>query len=236
MRRGTFRLQPLVVGRAIALALTMATAAAQAAQDAPDGWAVQTVALRDYREAQSVAEDLRARSLDAYTEFAMQDGLQFVRVRIGCYTDRAAAESMAAALRSSIVSEAVVVELSPGALVHACARSEVGFLKPSEWEPVNDPGAVPAFKVKVAGSDARVVHDGTRWRVIQGLGPIPLLSVSAEARFKPLMLGGVPFVAQQFGSTSYVVCPGKLLTSVGKVAIVEQGDLLVACDFQEELP
>jgi len=215
----------------LAAALLLASWAAAA-----DAWTVQTVALRDYREAQVVVEDLVDRSFDAYTEFAMQDGLQFVRVRVGCYTDRAAAEAMAAALVRTVVKEAAVVELTPGALVHACASSVVGFLKPSEWQPVNDAGSVPAFNVKVAGSDARVVHDGTRWRVIQGLGPIPQLTVTPTVRFEEVRLGGVPFVAKVVGATRYVVCPGKLLTSVGAVAIVEQGDLLVSCEFVEAAP
>lgn len=203
---------------------------------AAEAWAVQTVALRDYREAQLVVEDLRQRSFDAYTEFAMQDGLQFVRVRLGCFTDRAAAEAMAAALAPRVVREAAVVEFTRGALVHACTSSVVGFRKPAEWGPVNDPGAVPAFAVKVAGRDARVVHDGTRWRVIQGVGPIPPLAGPSTARFEEVVQGGVHFVAQRVGDARYVICPGRLLTHVGNVAIVEQGDLLVACEFAEETP
>ncbi|MDT3681955.1 MAG: SPOR domain-containing protein [Trueperaceae bacterium] len=221
-----------MIARAAITLLLMASATLATAQ----AWAVQTVALRDYREAQAAAQELRDRSFDAYTEFAMQDGLQFVRVRIGCYTDRAAAEAMASVLAGKIVSEAAVVEFTSGAPAHACATSTVGFVKPGEWEPLTEPGAVPAFAVKVAGREARVVHDGTRWRVLQGLGPIPEAAAEPAGEFQELVRGGVRFVAQKLGSKEYVVCPGRLLAHVGKVAIVEQGDLLVACEFTEETP
>lgn len=214
---------------ALALLATLGWSGAEA-------WAVQTVALRDYRQAQLAAEDLRERSFDAYTEFAMQDGLQFVRVRVGCFTDRAAAEAMAAAIAPSIVKEAAAVEFTSGALARACATRTVGFVKPAEWEPINDPGAVPAFQVKVAGQDARVVHDGTRWRVIQGLGPIPLLTAADGPRFGDVVRAGKRFVAQFDGARPIVICPGRLLAQVGNVAIVEDGDLLVACEFDEETP
>lgn len=203
---------------------------------AAEAWAVQTVALRDYREAQSAADDLRSRAFDAYTEFAMQDGLQFVRVRIGCFTDRSAAEAMAEAITGAIVREAAVVEFTSGATARACASRTVGFMKPAEWAPVNDAGTVPAFNVKVAGQDARVVHDGTRWRVIQGLGPIPLLTVEPTATFSEVVRGGKRFVVQDVGRTAIILCPGTLLTHVGDFAIVEQGELLVACEFMMETP
>ncbi|HRN18109.1 MAG TPA: hypothetical protein PLU66_03410, partial [Trueperaceae bacterium] len=67
---------------------------------------------------------------------------------------------MASVLAGKIVSEAAVVEFTSGAPAHACATSTVGFVKPGEWEPLTEPGAVPAFAVKVAGREARVVHDG----------------------------------------------------------------------------
>ncbi len=216
-------------GLALLLLASLTWAAAEA-------WAVQTVALRDYREAQIAAEELRDRAFDAYTEFAMQDGLQFVRVRIGCFTDREAAEAMAAVLIRNVVSDAAVVEFTSGAPAHACATSTVGFVKPAEWEPVNEPGAIPAFNVKVAGREARVVHDGTRWRVMQGHGSIPALAGAATTQFTEVVRGGVRFVAQKIGSKDYVLCPGRLLANVGHVAIVEQGDLLVACEFEEETP
>jgi len=218
------------------LALVVLSAQAAAQDGEPVAWAVQTVALRDYREAQAAAAELRVRDFDAYTEFAMQDGLQFVRVRVGCFTSRAAAEAMADALRERVTNEAAVVEYTPGAPARACATSTVGFMKPSEWEPVREPGAIPAFNVKVSGLGARVMHDGSRWRVEQGYGPIPLRGELPTAEFTEAVRGGVRFVAEIVEGHSYVICPGRLLAQVGEVAIVEQGELLVACDFRSEAP
>ncbi|HRN18110.1 MAG TPA: hypothetical protein PLU66_03415, partial [Trueperaceae bacterium] len=67
-------------------------------------------------------------------------------------------------------------------------------------------------------------------------GPIPEAAAEPAGEFQELVRGGVRFVAQKLGSKEYVVCPGRLLAHVGKVAIVEQGDLLVACEFTEETP
>ncbi len=36
--------------------------------------------------------------------------------------------------------------------------------------------------------------------------------------------------------TAYIICPGILLAQVGEFAIIEQGDLLVACDLTAEAP
>ena len=197
---------------------------------------MQTVALRDYREAQAAAAELRVRDFDAYTEFAMQDGMQFVRVRVGCFMSREAAEAMADALRERVTKEAAVVEYTVGGPARACATSTIGFVKPSEWEPVREPGALPAFNVKVSGLGARVMHDGNRWRLEQGYGPIPLLGEQPSAEFTEAVRGGVRFVAEVVEGHAYIICPGRLLAQVGEVAIVEQGDLLVACDFKSEAP
>ena len=72
-------------------AVTASVAGAQSAQT----WAVQVVALRDFREAQAAVTELRVLEFDAYTEFVMQDGQQYVRVRVGCFTTREAAEAVA---------------------------------------------------------------------------------------------------------------------------------------------
>lgn len=224
--------------RAVAWLLLVALLGGWAAaqEGGPRAWAVQTVALRDYREAQAAAAELRLRDFDAYTEFAMQDGMQFVRVRVGCFTSREAAEAMADALRGRITREAAVVEYTDGGPARSCATSTVGFVKPSEWEPVREPGAVPAFNVKVSGLGARVMHDGSRWRLEQGYGPIPPVGELPSAEFTEAVRGGVRFVAEVVDGHTHIVCPGRLLAQIGEVAIVEQGDLLVACDLKSEAP
>lgn len=203
---------------------------------AAEAWAVQTVALRDYREAQAAAAELRLLSFDAYTEFAMQNGLQFVRVRVGCFSDRAAADAMSTALAAAVVREAAVVEFTAGAPVRGCATVTVGFMKPSNWEPLNEPGGVPAFAVQVAGNEARVLHDGERWRVLQGAAPIPEAKAPPSAKFREVVRGGVRFVAQVVGAEEVVICPGRLVGQVGEVAIVDQVERVVACAFAEGAP
>src|SRR5690606_15550056 len=108
-------------------------------------WSVQVVALRDFREAQAAVTELRVLEFDAYTEFAMSDGQQYVRVRTGCFTTREAAESLANVMRGHITADAEAVEMTPGASVSGCVDEEVGFLSSYAWQLLDQPGAVPGF-------------------------------------------------------------------------------------------
>lgn len=197
------------------------------------GWSVQTVALRDLKEAQRIAERLRRIGFDAYTEFAMDRGLQFVRVRIGCFETRSSAELMADALRGNVTEAAVAVEATPGAPVRGCVRVEVGFLKPFRWDEVARPGTAPAFVVEVAGVEAHVAHTGLNWRVLQQGEAVPAVDPALRsARFAQAVVGGAEFVRLDDIGGSVLLCPGKLMNMVGNVAIVELGEALVACSLE----
>lgn len=213
-----------LIGLLFLAALTLFSVAAA------ERWSVQTVALRDLREAQVAAEQLRSHGFDAYTEFAMNRGLQFVRVRVGCFESREAAETMAAALRAHVTATAEAVEFREGAAVAGCVKVDVGFLKPTSWDVVSGPGEAPTFKVVVAGMEALVVYDGERWRVVQGDGPLPPAPVDQfSGRYQQIYIGGSGFLRQDNGSHRVIVCPGRLLTQAGAVVISEQGEALVAC-------
>jgi hypothetical protein len=131
------------------------------------GWAVQTVALRDLREAERAAAHLRAAGFPAFTEFVMADGLQYVRVRVGCWSIRPAAEAVAELLLGGHAREAVVVPHGPGS-PDACVDLDVGFITPASWSPLFGPGEAPTFRVELAGHVAHIRHDGERWSVLQG--------------------------------------------------------------------
>jgi len=225
----------------LVLVLAMVLVGHVAAQDpgaagglaADRAWTVQTVALRDYREANDVVRQLRSLGLDAYTEFAMNDGHQFVRVRIGCFLTRPGAEAMAAALRGRVTAEAAAVEMTLGAPVMGCVRVDVGFRKPYEWAEMEAVGALPAFRVVVAGVPARIVHDGTRWVVMQGDGTVPSSDANvAGATFEGAALGGVPMVRTFVGDAPLMLCPGTLISQVSRVAIVELGSVVMACSLE----
>lgn len=233
---------------AFLLALLLATTA-----NAQDRWAVQVVALRDYREAQATASDLRTLGFDAYTEFAMLDAQQWVRVRIGCYDSREAADAMAETLRTRITAQAQAVASSAGARVPGCTQETVGFLNAYGWQLLDDSGPV-TFGVTVAGVAATVAHDGDRWRVVQDGGELPAAAVPAAAAggadagtanasataaaarattptFKQLRVGGIAFVGLDSAPGPLVLCPGELVASVADVAVVVRGDMLVACRY-----
>jgi len=202
------------------------------AQNVAEAWTVQTVALRDLREAQATAAALKQHGFDAFTEFAMDNGLQFVRVRVGCFTSRSAAESMAAALRGRVTESAVVVEATAGAPTAGCVTMDVGFIKPVVWDEVAAVGLAPAFRVVVAGIEAHVVHTGQNWRVLQDGEAVPAAEPAlAGGRFSQASVGGVALVRYEAPGVALLLCPGVLVTSVADVAISEQGDALVACSL-----
>ena len=188
-------------------------------------WSVQTVALRDYREAAGVAAGLRLHGLDAYTEFTMQGGLQYVRVRVGCTDEREVADAWAALLARSLVAEAVVVPME-GALPLdvACIAAEVGFRMPVRWMLVSAPSEVPVFEVVVADHLAYLSYDGLVWRVWQGAAPAPV--AASAPRVVAARLDGRDVVRSADGG---LLCPGRLLAGIGDAAVVELGDAIVAC-------
>jgi len=194
-------------------------------------WTVQTVALRDLRQADLVVAQLKNLGFDAYDEFAMNDGKQFVRVRVGCYGDRAAAQAVAAALATHVTEQAVPAPISPTARVNDCVREDVGFLKPASWSKVDAADGLPTFHVKVAGHDADVVFDGMRWVVVQDGSAPPATATAVSAPFVVAHPGGVAWAAEETPDGTRLLCPGTLVGRAGEAAIVERPGEVVACSF-----
>lgn len=195
-------------------------------------WTVQTVALRDLRQAQAAVGQLRALGFDAYDEFAMNDGHQFVRVRVGCFTDKDAAAAAAQALAGHVTEQAVPVPMSADAKVARCVQEDVGFLKPGTWHPVTRTDGLPAYRVSIAGLSAEVVFDGVRWRVVQdGAAPLTIDGASAGASFVKATPGGAAWVAEELPVGARLLCPGKLVTPVGDAVVVDRPGEVVACRF-----
>lgn len=193
------------------------------------GWSVQTVALRDLRQADAVAGELRALGFDAYTEFAMHDGEQYVRVRVGCYTGRDAAEAAADALAGHVTEQAVPVKLAAEGRARACVQEDIGFLKPGVWQRLDAADGLPTFRVEVGGHEARLVFTGTGWRVHQAGAQLADPAVPAAANFESARPGGVAWAAQEVADGPRMLCPGKLIGEAGAAAVVERAGAVVAC-------
>lgn len=212
---------------ALLLTLTALLAGAACAQD----WSVQTVALRDLRQARTVVGELEALGFDAFPEFAMHDGEQFVRVRVGCYTDRAAAEAAAQALAGHVTKQAVAVTLSTTSGADKCVREDIGFLKPKVWKQLDPPDGLPTFDVDIGGHKARLVFTGQDWRVLQAGEAFTATPAPADATFVVARPGGAAWVAQELASGTRMLCPGKLIGTAGSAAVVERSDAVVACSL-----
>ena len=207
------------------------------AASAQAAWTVQTVAVRDLREANTEVARLSALGLAAYTEFTMLDGLQYVRVRVGCF-DRENAERWAALLRFGVAREAVAMPMDALPPVDvACVAVDVGFRKPAAWTLDSRPDEQPTFRVEVAGHDAYLRYDGAGWRLWQAVAPPPEpLAPGSGAGSGFAGPGGAVVHGATLGGQDIVrhaawgaLCPGRLVATIGDVGIVDQGDAIVAC-------
>ena len=192
-------------------------------------WTIQTVAVRDLREADSIAQDLVRLGFDAYTEFSMGEaGLQWVRVRVGCFHGRRGAEAMAALLRADVTREAVVVERSPSAPARGCLRRVVGFVAPADL--VQPEPGVPMFVVEVAGVRGVVRFLEGRWRVLQEPATEALApGEAAPQRFRQVTFARRDYVRVRHPDGEFYVCPGRLLAQADGAAVVEDDGVVLAC-------
>lgn len=221
---------------ALALALLLSAAVAQPSSGASGrasepGWTVQVVALRDLREAEGVAAQLAELGFDAYTEFAMHQDQQYIRVRVGCFRTRAGARDMAAVLTGHVTREAVVQPRTDTAAPRGCSERVVGFLKPERWRQLRPQGA--GFEVQVAERSALVVHDGSRWTLQQDADAPPAAAAAPApaGRFHQGRVAGRPMVMVEYDGRTVALCPGRLLARAGDAALVEQDAAVVACHY-----
>jgi hypothetical protein len=203
---------------------------------AQSAWTVQTVAFRDLRDANAQVAYLATVGLPAYAEFTMANGLQYVRVRVGCHDRRDAAEAWADLLRGAVTPEAVAVPVEAAPPAHVpCVATDVGFLKPSVWSLVSADGDLPTFQVEVGGHTAYLRHDGEAWRLWQSLAPDPAPAPAAPAgqEVRVDRVAGRPVA---WSDAVGPLCPGTLVATAGPVAIVDRGDAVVACRVLPAVP
>lgn len=195
-----------------------------------ENWTVQTVAVRDLRLGDAIAGELATLGFDAYTEFVMSDGHQWVRVRVGCFFERADADGIAALLRGRYTRDAVVVPRTPGSSDVPCLRREIGFVTPDRWRQVL-PGAA-AFEVEVDGVLGLIRYQEGGWRLLQepatvALEPVASAQLGAFEEAKGLSR---PYVARTLVDGGLrIFCAGRLLAQTEEVAIVELDGVVSAC-------
>jgi hypothetical protein len=146
--------------RALALSLLLLALGLAVAQP----YGAQVASFRDYREARAFVVHLEAKGFAAYSEFFLHEGLQWVRVRVGCFEHPEGAAHLAGLLRS-VTGEAVVMELDREP--EHCLRHELGFRLPERWGVAAESDEAVVFWAEVGGVRGFVAFDGTAWRVLQ---------------------------------------------------------------------
>ncbi|MEX2535779.1 MAG: SPOR domain-containing protein [Trueperaceae bacterium] len=197
------------------------------------GWTVQTAAFQDFRQASGQVGELRELGFDAYTEFVMEEGQQFSRVRIGCFSSRQAAAAYARVLRGNVTAEAVAQPLSQGADTQACVTTVTGFVKPRLWS-VQRTGTDIVFRVELGGQVGFLRHQGVAWQFTHSLPAQREATPAGQARFREVEMGGLTLIQARLSDGSPVnACHGRLLWQRGLTSVVERTNTVVACLVEE---
>ena len=200
-------------------------------------WTVQTVALRDHSQAQHTAAALQDHGFPAYIEFSMNDGLQYSRVRVGCFTARDGARALAEVLRSGITNDAVVVEASAEfqRSGRACTEFQTGFVKPGAWSFLGTNGDLAIFEVIIGSSTAYVAHNGQTWQVLQpgevDLGAIQVETLPRTWREDQVAGSSQALIMKRVENTWWYTCRGNLLGVFRDIAFVETNRSVVSCSY-----
>lgn len=197
------------------------------------GYTVQTVAFPDHREANDTVAELRQLGFDAYSEFTMHEGRQYSRVRIGCFTDRNAADLLARSLRGVITRQAVVQPINADAPVTFCSRNEVGFVKPVSWAVHWQADEQIMFRVELDGHTGYVHLIDGHWRLLHEPLAAPASSLPRNGPHQQVERHGVPLVVRNIAGAELVICSGRLLWQDARTAIVERVNTVIACTAEE---
>lgn len=240
---------------ALLLAFGLLSGPASAERDGvPERYGVQVASFRDYDQALALIETLEREGYGAYSEFFMLDGLQYVRVRVGCFSDAAGAEELASLLLLGAADEAVVVPLTDEPVL-PCLVRELGFLTPEDWGAAAMTDSAVVFWTQVGELRGFVAFDGASWQVVQAeevsqegdgiaivrpgggrdallAAPATGLAVRFEAASDPerVVARGV----QNGDSESvWVISSGRLLWRSPRAAVAQLGDAVFSLRFEE---
>lgn len=215
--------------RATACIVLLLAAMAVAQEQEYRFWTVQTVAFPDYRQALTTSGELLQLGFDAYTEFTMSGGVQYTRVRIGCFEGREAAERMAGVLAGLVTAEAVAQPLTPGAPVTFCVHDDVGFVKPLNWAVETESAHEVTFRVQVGGHVGYVRNANDEWRMLTQPESAQPGANPQALRFEQITLAGRQLIRTVLETQTFVVCEGRLLWQGEGVAVVERERTVAAC-------
>lgn len=208
-------------------------------------WTVQIAAFRDFRVAGEVVAELRELGFDAYYEFVMNKGLQYARVRVGCFIDGDGAANAAALLTAGVTQEAVVLPMSDQAEPRPCVRFDLGFNEPASWGIHSSQPEAVIFWVELSGHRGYIAHTAGGWQVLQrepsatpGANWLATPSPNPGAIERLPAVGGVSYgssphldttvIKARLPGNSLVVAGGELIWSSSHAAIVRSNGTLLA--------
>lgn len=201
------------------------------AQGYAQPWTVQTVALQNYEEALATQAQLQALDYDAYVDFGLYQGQQFVRVRVGCFDDQDSADFFARQLAGQVTAEAVAVPAESETGASLCIKRLIGFALPERWDVLASTASGISFWVELLGQRRFVAFTGTAWRVAQSerdlssLGAAPSQGETVEVFRQD---GATPRILFTWSETPLTIAVGELLWQRGAWAVVLEDGAVAA--------
>ncbi len=220
-------------------------------------YGVQVAAFQDDAQALALVAALERQGFAAYREGTSREesrtaDRQYSRVRVGCFTDAAGAEDLAALLRRGVAAEAVVVALEHAAPV-PCLERELGFRAPEGWGLAASTAGAAVFWVQLGARRGFVLFDGAGWQVVQAEAvdraeggilvtqpggaqeELPLPSAGGSASFEGFSErpGAPERVVARGPGGELTLSSGRLLWWSPQAAVVQNGELIVSIRVQE---
>jgi len=191
-------------------------------------WTIQTASFRDYRLAQRSLDRLLKAGFDSYSEFYMDQGRQLVRIRVGCFESREAAQNFLDKMNSMGQISAYVVPHSQAG--NSCVKRNIGFIAPEKWGTYQVDNQKIIFWVSISDVTAFIAHTNLGWQVSQ-TGSDLLEDGSQEYSTQhyfsqPSELGPIYVILPN--RKPYKLTTGKLLWQSGLTAVILEDDTIVS--------
>ncbi len=191
-------------------------------------WTIQIASFYDFRLAQRSLDRLVSAGFDSYSEFFMEEGSQFVRVRVGCFESREAAQNFLDTMNSMGQINAYITQNTNSS--NNCINRSVGFITPEKWGTYRLNNDNIVFWVNISGLTAFISNSASGWQISQ-TGTDLLIDTIQE---RPIFHY---FVQNNETGPIYVVIPnrkpyklttGKLLWQSGILAVILENDTMVS--------
>ena len=220
---------PLHIGFALIVCLIFSFATSQ------QYWTLQTLAVPDTTVAYSLQTQLAAQGFDTYVESTYKNDQYYLRVRLGCFSNKDVAQEFADHVSAVTAREMVVLPFTNGSSPQICVQNDLGFLTTNlagYWGLQEQRGAFVTFWVYVANQYAYMTFNSHDWLIYQRPEEMAAAQPSyyqqptyTTQQFRQSERLGLPCVEVMLPSgQTIVLTTGRLVWQFGNSAVIQNGD------------